>query len=355
MRKYLMLATLVAVGISACATSFAQGPAEKVVEAEQVLSELMAIPAKQIPARLLEDAQGIVVVPNVIKIGFIAGARRGHGVVMTRDADGEWSLPQFVTLTGGSVGWQAGIQGTDVVLVFTTRKGVEGLLSGKFTVGVDAAVTAGPVGREAAAGTDETLRAEIYSYSRSRGLFVGVSLDGSALEIDHEAHAFFYGSPSGELPRRVPAQAAELRHYLTEITPHGVHVGPGNDRPVNDRPVIERPAPVASPRQLETIRRSLLRSSDQLQAILNPEWRPYLGLPNGIQEPGMLPTPEHLSLALQRFAHVSNSPEYQRLTKRPEFQNTFELLREYEQAVASIRPTLQLPPPPVHLHEVRPN
>lgn len=241
------------------------------------------------------------------------------------------------------------------MLVFTTRKGVEGLLRGKFTVGVDAAVTAGPVGREAAAGTDETLRAEIYSYSRSRGLFVGVALDGSALEIDHDAHAFFYGSPSGELPRRVPAQAEALRHYVTEITPHVGHAAPGNERPVSDRPVIERPAPVASPRQLETIRRSLIRSSDQLQAILNPEWRPYLGLPNGIQEQGMLPTPEHLTIAIQRYEHVNNSPEYQRLTKRPEFQNTFELLREYEQAVASIRPTLQLPPPPIHLNNARPD
>ena len=355
MRSYLTLVTLVALGASTCSIAFAQGPAEKVVEAEQVLNELMAIPAKQIPARLLQEAQGIVIVPNVIKIGFIAGARRGHGVVLTRDADGEWSLPQFVTLTGGSVGWQAGIQGTDVVLIFTTRHGIDGLLRGKFTVGVDAAVTAGPVGREATAGTDETLRAEIYSYSRSRGLFAGVALDGSAIEIDNEAHEFFYGSPTGELPRRIPAQAAELRHYLTEITPHARHAGPGNDRPGNDRPIVEHPSPNATPRQLETIRRSLVRSSDQLQSILNPEWRPYLGLPPGLQEPGTLPSAEHLTLAIQRFTHVNNAPEYQRLTRRPEFQNTFELLREYEQAMASIHPTLQLPPPPNHARDVHPN
>ena len=162
-------------------------PTETIRQSEQVLAEIMAIPARRIPETLLAEAQGVVIVPNVIKVGFIAGVRRGHGVVMVRDNDGEWSLPQFLTLTGGSVGWQAGIQGTDVVLVFTTKKGVEGLLGGKFTIGADASATAGPVGRNAAAATDATLRSEILSYSRSRGLFLGVAIDGSVLEIDQEA------------------------------------------------------------------------------------------------------------------------------------------------------------------------
>ena len=121
MYRSLLLAAIVGWGITATQASYANGPADTVVESEQVLSELMAIPGKQIPHRLLEEAQGIAIIPNVIKIGFVAGARRGHGVVMVRDHDGEWSLPQFITLTGGSVGWQAGIQGTDVVLIFTTK------------------------------------------------------------------------------------------------------------------------------------------------------------------------------------------------------------------------------------------
>src|SRR5215470_10981392 len=146
---------------------------------------------------LLSEAQGVAIIPDVTKIGFIAGVRRGHGVVMVRDAEGEWSLPQFITLTGGSVGWQAGIQGTDVVLVFKTKKGVEGLMRGKFTIGADASVSAGPVGRDAEAATDTQLKAEILSYSRSRGLFAGVSIDGSALEVDQRAHVAFYGSPTG--------------------------------------------------------------------------------------------------------------------------------------------------------------
>jgi len=186
-----------------------------------VLGELISIPGKEIPQRLLAQAQGIAVVPNVLKIGLVAGVRRGRGVVMVRDADGQWTLPQFITLTGGSVGWQAGIQGTDVVLVFTTRKGVEGLLKGKFTVGVDAAATAGPVGRNAAAATDTELKAEIFSYSRSRGLFLGASLDGSLLEIDQAAAAAFYGPPQAVGQQLIPESAAKLHAFLVELTNAG--------------------------------------------------------------------------------------------------------------------------------------
>jgi lipid-binding SYLF domain-containing protein len=186
-----------------------------------VLGELISIPGKEIPQRLLAEAQGIAIVPNVIKIGLVAGGRRGHGVVMVRDGDGQWTLPQFITLTGGSVGWQAGIQGTDVVLVFTTRKGVEGLLKGKFTVGVDAAATAGPVGRNAAAATDTKLKAEIFSYSRSRGLFLGASLDGSLLEIDQNAAGAFYGPPQPAGQQLIPESAAKLRGFLMELTSAG--------------------------------------------------------------------------------------------------------------------------------------
>lgn len=340
MIRRFMLAVVLGTGLFTAQTVSANGPAETIVASEQVLSELMAIPARQIPQRLLREAQGIVIVPDVIKIGFVAGARRGHGVVMVRDQDGEWSLPQFLTLTGGSVGWQAGVQGTDVVLVFTSRQGVEGLMRGKFTVGVDASATAGPVGREAAAGTDITLQSEVYSYSRSRGLFLGVSVDGSALEIDHEAHAYFYGTPTGAVPRRIPGQAADLRHFLADLTPRSTPALP------NQAPTEPPPVAVASPRVIENLRRSLVRSSAQLQAILSPEWRPYLALPRELENPGIYPPVESMGPALQHFAHVNSSPEYRRLVQRPEFQSTYELLREYANAVTAVRPTLELPPPP---------
>lgn len=334
MRKSLILA-MVLIGGAATA-SWANGPVESVVDSEQVLNELMEIPARQIPQRLLAEAQGIVIVPNVIKVGFIGGARRGHGVVMVRDADAEWSLPQFVALTGGSVGFQAGIQGSDVVLVFTTRKGVEGLMRGKFTIGVDASAAAGPIGRDAAIGTDATLLSEIYSYSRSRGLFLGVSIDGSVLEIDHASHAYYYGTPTDQLPSRIPRAATELRNYLADLTP----------KHVADPDPNEIPPPVSSPRLVENLRRSLVQNAGELHAKLNPEWRRYLALPKGLQEPGSMPSAETLADVLKRYSHVNNSTDYQDLAQEPEFQRTWELLIEYEKAVTAKRPTLKLPPPP---------
>lgn len=335
--------------------AFALEPADTVRQSEQVLGELMAIPARQIPRRLMDEAQGVVIVPNVVKIGFIAGARRGHGVVLVRDAEGEWSLPQFVTLTGGSVGWQAGVQGTDIVLVFTTRKGVDGLLRGKFTVGVDAAATAGPVGREMAAGTDATLRSEIYSYSRSRGLFLGVAIDGSALEVDHEAHAYYYGSPSSQVPRQIPQSAAQLQHFLVEIAPGHIMARPANerDRPVSERPagerlVTDRPIQWHPVRRMETLRRSLAQHSAELQAILSPEWQRYLAMPREVIEPMGQPNPETISIIHRKFAKLADSGEYPQLVQRPEFQSTYEVLTELHESMASNRAALQLPPPPSH-------
>lgn len=335
MLKSICLASIFCLSLSTAL--LAEGPADSVVASEQVLSELMSIPARGIPRRLLEQAQGIAIIPNVIKIGFVAGARRGHGVVMTRDADGEWSLPQFIVLTGGSVGWQAGVQGTDVVLVFTTRKGVEGLMRGKFTVGVDASIAAGPVGRETAAGTDFTLQSEIYSYSRSRGLFLGASLDGTALEVDHISHATYYGTPTGQVPLRVPAAASELRHFLSDLTPK-VLAAPGADNVI--------PAPVVSPKLVEGLRRSLVHNAGQLHALLSPEWRKYLALPAELQQPGTPPRHDAMTALLERFTRLNKDPEFQHLTSRPEFQHTFEVLIEYEKAIAPSQPTLQLPPPP---------
>ncbi len=230
MRRYLVLMLILGWEMSAAPAAAGDTPTETVQESGQVLGELIAIPGKQIPQRLLAEAQGVAVVPNVIKIGLVAGVRRGRGVVMVRDAQGQWTLPQFVTLTGGSVGWQAGIQGTDVVLVFTTRKGVEGLMKGKFTVGVDAAVTAGPVGRNAAAATDTELKAEIFSYSRSRGLFLGASLDGSLLEIDQGAAAAFYGPPQAAAPQLIPESAAKLHNFLVELTKEGSAAPPAGEQ-----------------------------------------------------------------------------------------------------------------------------
>ena len=165
----------------------------QVIIATQVLEELRGTRDQYIPDRLLERAYGIAVIPDVKKAAFGIGGRFGRGVLVVRDGNGRFSNPSFVTLSGASIGWQAGAQETDVVLVFTTRAGIEGITDGKLALGADASVAAGPVGRTASAATDPTLSAEIYSYSRSRGLFAGVALDGTVLAIDRGANARYYG------------------------------------------------------------------------------------------------------------------------------------------------------------------
>jgi lipid-binding SYLF domain-containing protein len=167
----------------------------RVLTATQVLNELVQVPEQNIPAWLLERAYAVAVVPGVIKVGLGIGGRRGKGVLVVRRDNGSWSNPVFVNLTGGSFGFQVGVQSTDVVLVFTSRQSIEGIVGGKVTLGADASVAAGPVGRQGSAATDIGLTAQVYSYSRASGLFAGVALDGSALTIDHRSNELFYGRP----------------------------------------------------------------------------------------------------------------------------------------------------------------
>lgn len=188
--------TLAAVlGSAASPSAFAGEEAEKVTTAGDVFKEITVIPEKGIPPELLKNAYGVAIIPGVIKVGFIVGGRHGSGVLLVRGGDGEWSNPVFISITGGGIGWQIGAQSTDVILVFKSRRSIDGIMDGKFTLGVDAAAAAGPVGRSLAAATDEQLKAEIYSYSRSRGLFAGISLEGAALLIEDKANAAFYGRP----------------------------------------------------------------------------------------------------------------------------------------------------------------
>jgi lipid-binding SYLF domain-containing protein len=161
----------------------------------RVLTELMQMPEQNIPTWLLERAHAVAVIPAVIKVGLGIGGRRGKGVLVVRKDNGQWSNPVFVNLTGGSFGFQVGVQSTDVVLVFTSRQSIEGIVGGKVTLGADASVAAGPVGRQSSAATDVGLTAQVYSYSRAQGLFAGVALDGSAMTIDHKSNESFYGRP----------------------------------------------------------------------------------------------------------------------------------------------------------------
>ena len=216
-----VLATLLLV---AGATAQAGEREVKIAEnAIRVLREVMQAPDKAIPRELLNGAYAVAVVPDVVKAGFIIGGRRGSGLLSVK-TDGVWSNPSFIAITGGSIGFQAGVQSSDIVLVFSSQRGVDSIVHGKFTLGADASVAAGPVGRNASAATDGALKAEIYSYSRARGLFAGVALDGSVISIDNKSNQRVYGR--GVTPRRilengvtdVPAGIVEFRDRLEEYS-----------------------------------------------------------------------------------------------------------------------------------------
>lgn len=220
------LALLLLAGLLLAAPTFADADREADLAGEAVaaLRNSMDTPDHRIPDGLLRDAEAIAVIPHVVKAGLIFGGRHGRGLLSVRMRDGLWSNPIFISLTGGSVGFQAGVESTDVILVFRTRRGVDSIVNGKFTLGADASVAAGPVGRSATMSTDQNLEAEIYSYSRSRGLFAGVALDGSALRVRERSNARVYGR--GITPRRIleggtrgtPETVVAFRDLLEEST-----------------------------------------------------------------------------------------------------------------------------------------
>jgi lipid-binding SYLF domain-containing protein len=167
--------------------------AERATEAADVLTQIMNIPENAIPDELMARAHGIAVIPHVVKGAFGLGGQWGKGLMSQRREDGSWSPPAYIEIGGGSFGLQIGVQATDVVLVFTAEDGIKGLLKGKVKLGADASATAGPVGRKAEVGADVLLRSGIFAYSRSKGLFAGISLDGSVVSIDDSANSKVYG------------------------------------------------------------------------------------------------------------------------------------------------------------------
>ena len=226
--------------------------------AMEVLQTQATAPLRCIPPTLFRDAKGVAIIPNVVKGGFILGGRFGRGVVLVRQPDGSWSNPVFVSLAGGGIGWQAGLQSTDLVLVFKSSNGLDRILKGrgKVTLGADVGVAAGPVGRQAEAATDAELKAEIYSYSRSRGLFAGLSLEGAGVWIDFEANEAFYrlqgGRPADVMAlRAVPLPAANLQMLLTRLSapppPMGILLPPVPPPPAPPRPLVPIPAPPVAP------------------------------------------------------------------------------------------------------------
>jgi lipid-binding SYLF domain-containing protein len=170
--------------------------AERAENAANVLKEIMEAPDQGIPEGLLKKAYGIAVIPHVVKGALGVGGRYGKGLIAQRNDDGGWGTPLFIEIAGGSFGLQIGVEATDVIMVFTNSEGIKPLLKGKLKVGADASATAGPVGRKAEVGTDILLKSAIYSYSRAKGLFAGVALDGAVIQLDDSSNKNAYGKES---------------------------------------------------------------------------------------------------------------------------------------------------------------
>lgn len=215
-------AVLIPLALLASAVVGAQQREEaRLVLATQAVEAISGMPDQGVPGWLLARAHGIAVIPNVIKVGLGIGGRGGKGVLVVRDEQGSWSNPVFVRLAGGSFGWQAGVQAADIVLVFTSKAGIEGITDGKLTLGADASVAAGPVGRATSAATDPNLSAEVYSYSRTRGLFAGIALDAAAITIDRNANATFYAkrdvTASEIMAPTAPEPPPAAQRFLTAL------------------------------------------------------------------------------------------------------------------------------------------
>jgi lipid-binding SYLF domain-containing protein len=170
---------------------------ELVQKSMEVLRDLTKVPEDGIPRELLARAEGIVVIPSLVKGGFIVGGKHGKGLISAKSASGEWSAPAVVKMTGGSIGWQIGVESVDLVLLVMNKKGIDQMLQDKFQIGGDLSVAAGPVGRNAAAATNAQANAGLLAYSRAKGLFAGATLEGSALHADGDDNEALYGREIG--------------------------------------------------------------------------------------------------------------------------------------------------------------
>jgi lipid-binding SYLF domain-containing protein len=359
----LRFAVCSSLALVACAAPLSAADPEWTVQsATVVLNDVMTTPGRAIPASLLQNAQAVVIIPRTIKLGFIVGGQHGRGVVMTRAEGGGWSAPQFVSLTGGSIGWQAGAQSSDFVLLFRTPESVQGLMAGKFTIGADASAAAGPVGRRVNASTDIELYSEILSYARSKGLFAGVSLDGSVLQIDANSNAAYYAGRE-----QAPDSAAQLVDLLGKYSGQAVaQAGPQPQGvPANELP---RPGGGRQPQpeeisRSEAARRSLAKTAPQMYAGLNEQWQRYLALPAEVFDPRQPSQPEALKESLQRFDTIAGEERYRALAAQRDFQQTHKLLRAYAEERARAaqqqpragqdQPRLALPPPPAEERPVK--
>jgi lipid-binding SYLF domain-containing protein len=365
--------TRILITVAGCCTLFmstavrtgAQGPVianpsdQAVVAATNVLIQTNAMPSG-IPQKLMAEAAAIAIVPNMVRGAFVIGLQHGRGVLVTRGPQGAWQPPRMIQITGGSLGYQIGVQSTDLILVFRTPQSVANLMKGTLKVGVDASAAAGPVGRQGSAATDLQLQAEILSYSRARGAFLGVSIDGSAISLDPAADQAYYQPPGS-----VPASAVQLIQYLTAYSsgtvapvskppglptaaPSATPVATGSGSPTAPpaATTAAMPAVPAGPSEIEKARQQLDAASRQLAASLDDNWKKFLALPPEIYIPNQMPNPQAIHQAISRYEDVSRRPEYAALQNRPEFQATLKAMWRLGELQSETDTPLHLPPPP---------
>jgi lipid-binding SYLF domain-containing protein len=315
-----------------------QNPTEvTVIDATTVFAQSMMMQDTQIPRSVLAGAQGIAIVPGMIRGAFVVGVQHGKGVLVYRDASGNWQAPRMIQITGGSFGYQIGVQATDLVLVFRTPQSVANVINGTIKIGVDASAAAGPVGRQASAGTDLGLSAEILSYSRARGVFAGVSIDGSSISLDPQAEAIYYQPPGA-----FPASALQLLQHITAYTA----AQPPVAAPAQATAAGGWIAAGSRPGDVEGARQQLETASRQVSASLPDNWKTYLALPREVYVPNQTPNPQELQQALQKYEDVARRAEYSALHTRPEFQQALSSLRRMNDVRTASNTSLQLPPPP---------
>jgi lipid-binding SYLF domain-containing protein len=210
MKKVMLFLAMLSLGSLCWAGSAREDASERLENSKQVLHEIMGMPDKGIPEEVLEHAKCIAVVPHMVKGGFVFGGKGGKGVATCRTANG-WSAPAFITISGGSWGLQIGVQAVDLVMIIQNEKGMQKLLESNFHVGADASAAAGPVGRHAEAGTDWKMDTEILTYSRAKGVFAGLTLEGASIRQDNDSRHAIYG-------RKVTTRAL----LLGKVTPPAV-------------------------------------------------------------------------------------------------------------------------------------
>jgi SH3 domain-containing YSC84-like protein 1 len=218
MKKVMLLLATLSLGALCWAGSAREDATERLENATTVLHEIMGMPDKGIPEEVLEHAKCVAVVPHMVKGGFIFGGKGGKGVATCRTANG-WSAPAFITISGGNWGLQIGVEAVDLVMIIQNERGMQKLLSSNFHVGADASAAAGPVGRHAEAGTNWKMDTEILTYSRAKGVFAGLTLEGASIRQDSDSRHAIYGpkvTTRGLLLGKVPAPSA-AQSFLAEI------------------------------------------------------------------------------------------------------------------------------------------